>query len=215
MRTSEQTDKLDAALAKAQSELTNPAKEAVNPHFRSKYATLDAGLNIVRECLSKHGVSFMQPTRVEDGILMLETRLACQGQWIVSEYPVCSFPVKHQEMGSALTYARRYSLFSLVGIAGEEDDDANAAASPTTAPKRIPTPPKPPAAPTDLMDVETSQVTRDMLIEAMNMAQTEADLRKWSADNTVTISKLMEADKQAVRDAYGDMLQSLKGKVAA
>lgn len=212
MKTSEQTDKIDAALAKAQADLTNPAKEAVNPHFRSKYATLDAGLNIVRECLSKNGISFTQPTRVEDSILMLETRLACGGQWIVSEYPVCVFPVKHQEMGSALTYARRYSLFSLVGIAGEEDDDANAAASPTSAPKRVPTPPKPPATG---MTQDESQLARDMLISALEMAETEAELLDWQEMNKATIAKLMEADRQAVRDAYGDHRQALKGKVAA
>lgn len=212
MKTSDATDLLDAALAKAQAELTNPAKEAVNPHFRSKYATLDAGLNIVRECLSKHGVSFMQPTRVEDGILMLETRLACGGQWIVSEYPVCAFPVKHQEMGSALTYARRYSLFSLVGIAGEEDDDANAATSATNAPKRVPTPPKPPASG---MSQDESQLARDMLISSLEMAVTETDLIDWQEMNKATIAKLMEADRQAVRDAYGDHRQALKGKAAA
>ena len=211
MRTSESTDKLDAALAKAQAELTNPLKDAVNPHFRSKYATLDAGLNIVRECLSKHGISFMQPTRVEDGILMLETRLAMGGQWIVSEYPVCAFPVKHQEMGSALTYSRRYSLFSLVGIAGEEDDDANAATSATNAPKRVPTPPKPPATG---MSQEESQLARGMLISALEMAVTEADLIDWQEMNKATIAKLMEADRQAVRDAYGDHKQALRGKAA-
>jgi len=211
MKTSENTDLLDAALAKAQAVLTNPSKEAINPHFKSKYATLDAGLNIVRDCLSKHGISFMQPTRVEDGILMLETRLACGGQWIVSEYPVCSFPVKHQEMGSALTYARRYALFSLVGIAGEEDDDANAATSATNAPKRIPTPPKPPSTG---MSQDESQLARDMLISALDMAETEADLVDWQEMNKATIGKLMEADRQAVRDAYGDHRQAMKGKAA-
>lgn len=212
MKSSEATDMLDAALAKAQAELTNPSKEAVNPHFKSKYATLDAGLNIVRECLSKHGISFTQPTRVEDNILMLETRLACGGQWLVSEYPVCTFPVKHQEMGSALTYARRYSLFSLVGIAGEEDDDANAATSQTNAPKRVPTPPKPPA---DTLDVEGSQLTRDMLLSIMDMAESVADLQKWQVDNNATIAKLLEADKQCVREAFADKRQVLRGKEMA
>jgi hypothetical protein len=212
MRTSEATDLLDAALAKAQAELTNPVKEATNPHFRSRYATLDAGLNIVRECLSKNGISFTQPTRVEDSILILETRLAHEGQWIVSEYPVCTFPVKHQEMGSALTYARRYSLFSLVGIAGEEDDDANAAASPTGAPRRVPTPPKPPS---DTFDVEASQLARDMLLSAIEMAESVSDLQKWQVDNNATIAKLLEADKQVVRDAFGDKRQALRGKEQA
>jgi hypothetical protein len=212
MKTSDATDVIDAALAKAQGELTNPSKEAVNPHFRSKYATLDAGLNIVRECLSRNGISFTQPTRVEYEILMLDTRLACGGQWIASEYPVCAFPAKHQEMGSALTYARRYSLFSLVGIAGEDDDDGNAEASPTGAPKRAPMPPAPPSV---SFDVETSQVTRDELVEMIDAAGSEPDLTEWQKGNATTIAKLLEADKQVVRGAYSDKLQSLRGNAAA
>jgi len=212
MKTSEATDLLDAALAKAQAVLTNPSKEAINPHFKSKYATLDAGLNIVRDCLSKHGISFMQPTRVEDGILMLETRLACGGQWIVSEYPVCSFPVKHQEMGSALTYARRYALFSLVGIAGEEDDDANAATSATNAPNRVPTPPKPPST---TFEQEMSQVMRDDIIEAINDASSLQDLKECIDKNKPNFGRLQRADFESVKDAIDDRETALKGKAAA
>jgi hypothetical protein len=192
MRTSDQTDIIDAALAKAQAEIENPTKDATNPHFRSKYATLDAGLNIVRTCLSKHGISVTQPTRVEDGILMLETRIACQGQWIASEYPVCAFPVKQQEMGSALTYSRRYSLFSLVGIAGEEDDDANAATSSTPAPKRA----------SNKVDAGTSAVAKDAAIMAISMAQSVEILESWAVDHKVEMDRMAEADVSEVRKAY-------------
>ena len=192
MRTSEQTDIIDAALAKAQAEIENPTKDATNPHFRSKYATLDAGLNIVRTCLSKHGISVTQPTRVEDGILMLETRIACQGQWIASEYPVCAFPVKQQEMGSCLTYSRRYSLFSLVGIAGEEDDDANAATTATPAPKRT----------SNKVSAETSAVAKDAAIMAISMAQSVEILESWAVDHKVEMDRMAEADVAEVRKAY-------------
>lgn len=208
MRTSEQTEILDAALAKAQAEIENPTKDATNPHFRSKYATLDSGLNIVRACLSKHGISVTQPTRVEDGILMLETRLACQGQWIASEYPVCAFPVKQQEMGSALTYSRRYSLFSLVGIAGEEDDDANAATSATPAPKRAP------AKPDNKVSPELSASAKAVAIEAIGMAQTLEILQSWGVDAKAEMDRMQPDDLAAVRAAFKRRHDELKKEAA-
>lgn len=139
MKTSETIGKISDALAKAQSILKNPVKDAVNPHFRNNYATLDAGLNVVREALSKHSIALIQATRVDGDILILETRLAhSSGEWFEAEYPACRFPAKPQEMGSAMTYAKRYALFSFVGIAGEDDDDGNAAnANTVSAPARI------------------------------------------------------------------------------
>lgn len=212
MRTSETTDILDAALAKAQAEIENPSKDAVNPHFRSKYATLDAGLNIVRACLSKHGINVTQPTRVEDGILMLDTRLACQGQWIASEYPVCPFPIKQQEMGSALTYSRRYSLFSLIGIAGEEDDDANAATTPTQAPKRAT---KPAAPAIEKMSAELSATARAAAILFMDNAATIAELDKWGVDNRDELARMQDDDVAAVRAVFKSHRDALNSKKEA
>lgn len=209
MRTSETTEILDAALAKAQAEIENPTKDATNPHFRSKYATLDAGLNIVRACLSKHGISVTQPTRVEDGILMLETRLACQGQWIASEYPVCAFPVKQQEMGSALTYSRRYSLFSLVGIAGEEDDDANAATTATPAPKRAP------AKPDNKVSAELSSKARAVAISALQMCADIEALDSWAVDNKDQLNRMQDADVMAVRAAFKTHKENITSKKEA
>jgi hypothetical protein len=86
----------------------------------------------------------VQITRLEGDVLMLDTRLAhSSGQWIQSEWPVCKFPSAPQQIGSALTYARRYSLFSIVGISGDDDDDGTAANSQETqAPKRQAPPPR-------------------------------------------------------------------------
>lgn len=139
MKTSETVGKISADLAKAQGILKNPGKDAVNPHFRNSYATLDAGLNICREALSKHGIALIQATRVDGDILILETRLShASGEWMEGEYPVCRFPIKPQEMGSCMSYAKRYALFSFVGIAGEDDDDGNAANNTTvSAPARV------------------------------------------------------------------------------
>lgn len=210
MKTSEQTDKIDAALAKAQAELENPTKDAVNPHFRSKYATLDAGLNIVRGVLSKHGISVTQPTSFADGYLILYTRLAFQGQWIQSEYPVCQFPVKQPEMGSCLTYSRRYSLFSMVGIAGEEDDDANAATSPAAAPKR---PAK--AETVELMSVADSARERDTLLASLTLCASREALLEWSENTSKLRAKMHKTDVDVLQAQFKEIQNELKGKAAA
>jgi ERF superfamily len=136
MKSSEQTNEISAALAKAQGAINNPGKKAENPHFKSHYADLSGGINAIRDGLSTNGIAYTQATRIEGDVLMLDTRLAhSSGQWIECEYPVCKFPVQPQIMGSCMTYARRYSLFALVGIAGEDDDgnDASRAVIPAAA----------------------------------------------------------------------------------
>lgn len=120
------TDNLWTALAKAQAEMKNAPLNCVNPHFKSKYADLASIRDAVIPTLAKHGLSVTQTTHYEDGNLVLHTTLwGPDGHSIESAYPL---PVdKPQVMGSAITYARRYTLAALVGIAAEEDDDANAA----------------------------------------------------------------------------------------
>src|SRR5689334_11145877 len=129
---------LATALAKAQIELTNPEKSLVGTieaqrgeggarQFR--YAPLSSGLEIVRKTLGQHEIATVQTTAVDQaaGIVNLTTVLAnSSGEWIASDWPVCavSETSKPHRMGAALTYARRYALFTLVGIAGEDDLDA-------------------------------------------------------------------------------------------
>ena len=137
-RCSETIGALAGALAKAQAELTNPAKSltatipALFPREADRtfrYASLSAGLEIVRKCLGQHEIAVVQTTGIEHeaGLIRLTTVLAhSSGEWMSSEWPVC--PVAEMgaphRMGAALTYARRYALFTLVGIAGEDDLDA-------------------------------------------------------------------------------------------
>ena len=137
---------LAAALAKAQGELTNPDKSLVGtiPSDRPggvekmfRYASLSSGLDIVRKVLGKHEIATMQTTAIDQtaGIVNLTTMLAhASGEWISSDWPVCavSDTASPQRMGTALTYARRYALFTLVGIAGEDDLDAPDLTTPTS-----------------------------------------------------------------------------------
>lgn len=209
MKTSESTDIIDAEITKAQKTMPNPDLDGVNPAYRSKYTTLANGLGVAKEHLSAHGISVYQATRVEGDVLMLDTRLACKGQWIEAEYPVCRFPAKPQELGSALTYARRYSLFSLVGIAGEEDDDGNAAnATPTQAPKRTP------AKPDNKVSPELSASARAVAIEAIGMAQTLEILQSWGVDAKAEMDRMQPDDLAAVRAAFKRRHDDLKKEAA-
>src|SRR5580704_14952430 len=137
-RSSESIGAIAAALAKAQAELTNPEKSLVatirashpREHDQTfRYATLSSGLDIVRKALGGHEIAIVQMTAIdkEAGLIRLTTTLAhSSGEWLSSEWPVCpiSETAAPRRMGAALTYARRYALFTLVGIAGEDDLDA-------------------------------------------------------------------------------------------
>ena len=118
-------NELAAALAKAQGAMNNASMNRINPHFKSKYADLAALWDAVRKPLSDNGLSVVQIIR--DGSLHTML-LHTSGQRLCSDYPLPA-TARPQEMGSALTYARRYSLSALVGIAADEDDDANAVQS--------------------------------------------------------------------------------------
>src|SRR5712671_5908102 len=137
-RSSETVAALAAALAKAQSELINPEKSLTaivrtgrpGEGERSfRYAPLSSGLDIVRKTLGQHEIATLQTTAIDQsaGMVNLTTRLAhASGEWIASDWPVCpiSDMASPRRMGAALTYARRYALFTMVGIAGEDDLDA-------------------------------------------------------------------------------------------
>jgi hypothetical protein len=127
-QTSEATDKLDAALAKAQGEIQAASKDKTNPAFRSRYADLTAVWEACRDALTKNGISVTQwPVHGDDSRLHIVTRVAHAGQWIRAHF---SMPVPKQDpqgYGSALTYAKRYALSAAVGVVADEDDDGNAA----------------------------------------------------------------------------------------
>jgi ERF superfamily len=137
-RSSESIAALAAALAKAQMMLTNPEKSLTatvptnRPDERGRtfrYAPLSSGLDIVRKALGQHEIATVQTTSIDQATqaVSLTTVLAhSSGEWIASDWPVCALSemATPRRMGAALTYARRYALFTLVGIAGEEDLDA-------------------------------------------------------------------------------------------
>ncbi len=138
MPSSERVGALAAALAKAQAAIANPEKSLtatiVSPFPREgsrtfRYAPLSSGLDLVRKCLGQHEIAVVQATALErdrDLIRLTTTLVHSSGEWVSSDWPVCpiSEAAAPHRLGAALTYARRYALFTLVGIAGEDDLDA-------------------------------------------------------------------------------------------
>ena len=132
MKTSESITKIASALVKAQGELNAVSKDGNNPHFRSKYATLQNIVESTRDTLRKHGLAVMQTFNETDGtyVSLTTTLLHESGEYIsgtISMRPTKNDP---QSMGGCATYARRYS-YAILGIVADEDDDGNAASQPT------------------------------------------------------------------------------------
>ena len=243
-RSSETIGTLAAALAKAQAQLVNPEKSLVGT-IRSdqasrsersfRYAPLSSGLDIVRKTLSRHEIATVQTTSIDEnaGIVRLSTVLAhASGEWIASDWPVCAISetaVPHR-MGAALTYARRYTLFTLVGIAGEDDLDAPDLIAPTTpAPKaetrktkdRLNGGPsyskqgqsgsgqQKGANPARTLEPKASEVLRDQLIaqlQGLNSAEEAAD---WAHRVLASKDSLVLTDAKQVELAFQLKLSTL------
>src|ERR1700720_656384 len=136
-RSSESVAAIATALAKAQTELSNPDKAMVGTIYNNRsdspqtfrYASLSSGLDIIRKTLGGAQIAITQTTGIDQvrGMINLNTVLLhTSGEWISSDWPVCQISETSapRRMGAALTYARRYALFTMVGIAGEDDLDA-------------------------------------------------------------------------------------------
>jgi hypothetical protein len=138
MQTSEAITDLAKSLAKAQGQISNAIKNSANPHFKSRYADLAAIWDTIRDPLSSNGLSILQTVNFNaserGGEVVINTMLLHEsGQWIKDQLSIPIFKVDAQAIGSASTYGRRYSLQSIAGVAGE-DDDGNAASGKGAAP---------------------------------------------------------------------------------
>ncbi len=249
-RSSASIGSLAAALAKAQRELTNPDKSLVatipagGPGATEKtfrYASLSSGLDIVRKTLGQHEIATVQTTSLDQsaGIINLTTVLAhSSGEWIASDWPVCaiSATVTPHRMGAALTYARRYALFTLVGIAGEDDLDApdvTTPASPMTVPerpagnnnghlngsKRFParraplrhqdSQPNSRSSLGGILATDESAELRDRLITELDELDTGDDAALWAHKSLARKNRLNTTDAQLVEDSFRTKLESL------
>lgn len=211
MRTSDATDKIDVAMAAAQVDLINPEKskkgvtrkDSSGNEVSQMYADLADGLDAIRKVLGKHKIAIYQSTTVEGQIIMLTTRLAHAGQWIESMYPVCSAAGPQQQVGAALTYARRYSLFALVGIAGADEDKDGKGAADMKAPVD-----KAEEAKKE-KQLNKSETSMDLMLEALGSIETPADLAKWEKESRDPLAELMKTDRAKVVKAYKDRKKTL------
>lgn len=179
-----------AALAKAQSNMQNATLNKVNPHFKSKYADLAAIRDAAIPALAAEGIAVVQEIATREFGPVVVTRLLKGEEEIVSECPVIvGANCKPQEFGSALTYARRYSLASIVGISAEEDDDANAAQD--TTKKAAPATPKAARPALDAPDVPTVPVQ-----------QTDDDRPDWQSFVNTFEAQIINAKDQAWVSAF-------------
>lgn len=203
----ENTADLSASLAKAQAGMQAAKFDKTNPHFKNKYASLAAVIEAIRKPLAENGLSYTQTTEIRDGGFVLVTTLRhASGQWVASEYPLPS-AAKPQELGSALTYARRYSLSAIACIAADEDDDAEGArqtnqTSSAPGPKPSAVKPAPVEAP---VNPETGEVGPHtitapdtmqwggLFVAAINTANNERDLTQWITFNEKALDTLKTA----------------------
>jgi ERF superfamily len=201
-RSSETIGAIAAALAKAQAELANPEKSLVatirasgpRDHDQTfRYAALSSGLDIVRKALGGHEIATVQTTAIdkEAGLIRLTTTLAhSSGEWLSSEWPVCPIAetATPRRMGAALTYARRYALFTLVGIAGEDDLDIHASPKPVVdeppfvspGARRNATAIRPPRV---VLATDQSTALRDRLIAELSDLKSTDEAADWVHKN--------------------------------
>ena len=252
-RSSPSIGTLASALAKAQGELVNPEKSLVATIRREgprgteqtfRYAPLSSGLDIVRKILGQHEIATVQTTSIDQGagIINLTTVLAhASGEWIASDWPVCavSETATPHRMGAALTYARRYALFTLVGIAGEDDLDAPDLTTPTN---RTPGSDRPTghgnekpngaryqpslhgrrdagryAQATPILGTEPSANLRDRLIAQVHEIGSSDDAARWAHKSLAAKNNLTAMDAQAVEHTFQAKLETfaLGGKHAS
>ena len=247
-RSSELIGAIAAALAKAQAELTNPEKSLVatirashpRDHDQTfRYAALSSGLDIVRKALGGHEIATVQTTAIdkEAGLIRLTTTLAhSSGEWLSSEWPVCAIneTVAPRRMGAALTYARRYALFTLVGIAGEDDLDApDLAAGGNTDTKAglyIQTSPKPvvdelPSAasgadrkgkvirpPRIVLATDQSEALRERLIAELSDLKSADEAAHWVHKNLPAKNTLALADAETVEASFRERLAAIEAE---
>jgi hypothetical protein len=245
-RSSESVAALAAALAKAQAELINPEK-SLTATIRTgrpgegersfRYAPLSSGLDIVRKTLGQHEIATLQTTAIDQtaGMVHLTTTLAhASGEWIASDWPVCPIAetTNPQRMGAALTYARRYALFTLVGIAGEDDLDApdlcdeprpllpsavGRSFKPTDGQSQMP--PRTPGnghgrsgrkgeIPATLDPEQSAALREKLLIELGNITSTDL-AAAWAREALTAKNSLTATDAKLVEDAFERRLSEL------
>jgi hypothetical protein len=239
-RSSHSVGALAAALAKAQAEIQNPEKSLtatiVSPFPREgvrsfRYASLASGLDLVRKCLGQHEIATVQATAIDQdtGLIRLTTTLVhASGEWVSSDWPVCPVieTAAPHRLGAALTYARRHALFTLVGIAGEDDLDAPDLASAVAAQPALPQVPSGPlqaaakrsradkSSPAQLPPDASEKLRQQLISELEQLGDPEA-LAAWAHRVLPLKNQLSAPDCQAIEAGFVARLGELGDDAAA
>ncbi len=211
---SEQVNELFSALSKAQGQISHASKDKLNPHFKSRYADLASVWDACREPLSSNGLSVIQIIQpAENGVLLVTTMGHASGQWIRGIMPVAIDKPGPQAFGSALTYARRYALSSIVGVAPDDDDDGERAQN--TYKNSTPTKKQPdhfpePIDPSVNLTTKDRQVTKEEVATLLDMMK-KVDAKSIDAMNKYISEKIEITDySQLPESIYTRCIQGLK-----
>ena len=242
MPQSENIGELAGALAKAQAAMKVAPLNKINPHFKNKYADLPSVIDAIRKPLTENGIALTQTTELRDGAFCLVTRLIhSSGQWMSGEYllPAQATP---QQLGSALTYARRYSLSAIACIAADEDDDAEGARKEgqvtTIKPRENPhvTQPRDVNEYEERIDPATGEVidcipvhlhrapklkvadarpVAETLLHAMRSCKTSVELVTWAEEHAEQFAGLPDKWISMYQGEYQGLLDNLRKQKAA
>jgi ERF superfamily protein len=209
MEKSEKIEALALALSKAQAEIKASSLDGKNPHFGSEYSTLNAIWNACREALTKNGLSVIQTTDNEEveHILLETTLLHSSGQWITGKLKMKPMKSDPQGIGSALTYARRYALAAIVGVA-PEDDDAEAATNRSQ---------KSPPAAAKKAETKPADIKQGYIKRINELWQQEKDLGATRPKDEVALSlgEMSADDLEKLGKTIGARVKSLADRKAA
>jgi hypothetical protein len=205
MNKSEQINELAAALAKAQMKIRNAELDRVNPHFKNRYATLGSIINAVKIPLAEQGLATMQTVRMDGTTVVVSTMIThSSGQWIEE---AASFPLPErstvQQLGSCVTYLRRYSLSAICGIVGDEDDDGEG-----DRVERAPEPRREPFKPTQARGAEPQKFAKPVEKPAPKQQDVAAAPGEWVELAVRYIDEGVAGKNQApyvkLKDSNGD-----------
>jgi len=206
MQKSDSIAALAAALAKAQSEMGTAKKAAINPHFRSRYADLASVWEAARTPLAKNGLAVIQTSDdSERGACIITTLVHSSGEWISGRLTLPVSKADAQGYGSAITYARRYGLSAILGIAADDDDDGNAATRSVDRPSE-------PAATTTGPARDWGAFARDAIARIDNASTSEAIT---AVAKEVHLAKPPKAQRDLIAEAYSRKVALLSAESAS
>lgn len=223
MQTSDLICDLAGALAKAQGQFGNVAKNRevtvktkTGGSYKFKYATLDAISEAIRKPLSDNGLSYIQAVTHAERGMAIDTRLMhASGQWLQTVTPIKTDGDGNQAIGSAITYGRRYALSAMLGIVSDEDDDGNASdGNHIESQREFQRPAAPDTLKERTMTKEQARPEYDALVKEIQAIQDPNALAMWGKKNKARLDAMPTDWQQGLRNEYADHKGNLMGRAA-